>query len=50
MNSEFLIAHRLGYLSEDVYREIRAPLDSIGRMIVGLSQHIKRKQARDKLR
>lgn len=45
LETEFLIAHRLGYFSEDVYRELRAPLDSIGRMIVGLSQHIKRKQA-----
>lgn len=48
LETEMLIARRLGYLKEDVYLEMRAPLESIGRMLVGLSQHIKRKQARDK--
>ena len=45
LETEVLIARRLGYLSEDVYLEMRAVLDSIGRMIVGLSQHLKRKLA-----
>ncbi|MBA3712112.1 MAG: four helix bundle protein [Pyrinomonadaceae bacterium] len=44
LETELLIAHRLGYLQEDVYLEMRATLDSIGRMIVGLSQHLKRKE------
>ena len=43
LETELLIAHRLGYLSEDSYRETRSTLDSIGRMMVGLSQHLKRK-------
>lgn len=48
LETEFLIAHRLGYLSEEVYLDIRAALDSIGRMIFGLSRHLKRKQASNK--
>jgi four helix bundle protein len=44
LETELLIAHRLGYLVENSYREMRATLDSIGRMIVGLSQHLKHKQ------
>jgi len=41
--TELLIAHRLGYLSEETYSEMSAQLDSIGRMIIGLSRHVKRK-------
>jgi four helix bundle protein len=48
LETEVLIARRLDYLSEDVYLELRVALDSIGRMIVGLSQHVKRKQAGEK--
>lgn len=43
LETELLIAHRLGYLGENNYHEMRSKLDSIGRMIVGLSQHLKRK-------
>lgn len=43
LETELLIAYRLGYLSENNYQEMRTMLDSIGRMIVGLSQHLKRK-------
>jgi len=43
LETELLIAQRLGYLGEKSYHEMRAPLDSIGRMIVSLSQHLKRK-------
>ena len=43
LETEVLIAHRLDYLSESVYLEMRASLDSIGRMIVGLSRHVRRK-------
>jgi four helix bundle protein len=43
LETELLIAHRLGYLAEDVYLEMRATLDSIGRMIVDLSEHLKRR-------
>jgi four helix bundle protein len=45
VETELLIAHRLGYLSENDYLELRASLDNIGRMITGLSQHLKRKCA-----
>jgi four helix bundle protein len=48
LETELLIAHRLNYLTENVYLEMRITLDSIGRMIVGLSQHLKRKQVSDK--
>lgn len=43
LETELLIAHRLGYLGANSYREVRSTLDSIGRMIVGLSQHLKSK-------
>jgi four helix bundle protein len=43
LETELLIAQRLNYLQEEVYLEMRATLDSIGRMIVGLSQYLKRK-------
>ena len=41
--TELLIAHRLGFLSENDYCKLNNELDNIGRMIFGLSQHIKRK-------
>lgn len=44
VETELLIARRLGYLKEDVYLDMRGTLDSIGRMIVGLSQSLKRKE------
>jgi len=44
LETELLIAHRLGYLVENSYHEMRTTLDSIGRMIVGLSLHLKHKQ------
>ena len=43
LETELLIGYRLGYLAENGYQEIRSTLDGIGRMIVGLSQHLKRK-------
>jgi four helix bundle protein len=43
LETELLIALRLGFLSEKSYRELRASLDSIGRMIVGLTKHLKQK-------
>jgi four helix bundle protein len=41
--TELLIAHRLGFLGEKDYRELNPELDNIGRMIFGLSQHVKHK-------
>jgi len=43
LETELLIAFRLGYLQEDNYLTARKTLDSIGRMIVGLSQHMSKK-------
>lgn len=41
--TELLIAQRVGYLDTDTYSSLRATLDSIGRMLVGLSRHLKSK-------
>jgi four helix bundle protein len=41
--TELLIAHRLLFLPADAYARLSATLDSIGRMIVGLSRHVKTK-------
>ena|SRR5687768_3597636 len=43
LETELLIAQRLGYLQESVYREMRDTLDNIGRMLVGLTQHLERR-------
>jgi four helix bundle protein len=45
VDTELLIAHRLGYLNNDDYLEPRAALDNIGRMITGLSQHLKARES-----
>jgi four helix bundle protein len=41
--TELIIACRLGFLSEEAHRELSSELDNIGRMIFGLSQHLKHK-------
>jgi four helix bundle protein len=43
LETELTIAHRLGYLAQGKYSELSTTLDKIGRMITGLSQHLKRK-------
>jgi four helix bundle protein len=43
LETELLIAQRLGYLQESAYLEMRNTLDNIGRMLVGLTQHLERK-------
>ena len=43
VETELLIANRLGYLTAPQYDQIRSSLDDIGRMITGLSKHLKRK-------
>ena len=43
LSTELLIAHRLGYLDKSLYLETVAELDNVGRMIFGLSQHLKHK-------
>ena len=44
VETELLIAQRLGYLGETDYFRLRAPLDDIGRMITGLLHHLKGKE------
>jgi four helix bundle protein len=43
VETEILIAYRLGFLSESDYKLLNESLDNIGRMITGLSNHLKRK-------
>ena len=43
LETELLIALRLGFLSEKSYRELRSSLGSIGRMLIGLTKHLKQK-------
>ena len=43
LDTELIIACRLGYISDGRLIELRAMLDKIGRLITGLSQHLKRK-------
>ena len=46
VDTELLIANRLGYLVEDKYMTLRRELDDIGRMISGLSRHVRTKTVR----
>ena len=43
VETELLIALKLGFLSQNVYDQLRNEIDSIGRMLVGLSNHIRSK-------
>src|ERR687883_162804 len=40
LETELTIAYRLGYLAQGKYADLSATLDKIGRMIIGLSQHL----------
>lgn len=43
LETELIIARRLGYLAEHDFNELGLTLDKVGRLITGLSQHLKRK-------
>lgn len=43
VETELLIAQRLGYLSEKRFLELRSTIDDIGRMLHGLSRHVRSK-------
>ena len=43
VETELLIASRLGYLGDDRFSELRASYDDIGRMLIGLTRHVKQK-------
>src|SRR2546421_8847830 len=40
LDTELIIAHRLGYISDGRFAELQAVLDKTGRLIAGLSQHL----------
>lgn len=40
LETELIIARRLGYLTEQVYSELVTSLERIGRLITGLHRHI----------
>src|ERR1700759_5463824 len=43
LETELIIARRLGYIEDERLIELRAMLGKVGRLITGLSQHLKRK-------
>jgi len=43
LETELLIAQRLGYLQKSIYLEMHNTLDNIGRMLIGLAQHLERR-------
>jgi four helix bundle protein len=49
LETELLIAQRLGYLEQNSYRKLYDELNTIARMIVGLSQHLKRKETMENM-
>ena len=42
LETELIIAHRLGYLDETTFAQLIASLDHIGRLITGLARHVER--------
>lgn len=44
VETEFLIAFRLGYVENDQYQTLMRNLNEIGRLITGLGRHLKAKQ------
>ena len=41
LETEPIIAHRIGYLNESTFADLNDSLSRIGRLIAGLSQHLK---------
>jgi four helix bundle protein len=41
LETELIIAHRLGYLSETLFSQLISSLERIGRLITGLSKHVR---------
>ena len=46
LETELLIGSRLGFLAPAGYSTLRAEADAIGRMLVGLSKHLRQKGSR----
>src|SRR5918911_4217952 len=40
LETELLIAQRLGFLDKPTYQRLHSDLDSIGRMLIGLAKHL----------
>ncbi len=45
VETELLIGFKLGFLSQPDYTELKTAADSIGRMLVGLSKHLRSKHS-----
>lgn len=45
LETEWLLAQRLGYLSPGTHENIKKELDSVGRMIFGLSQSVRNRMS-----
>lgn len=43
LETELLIAQKLGFLNEEIYFSLHWELESIGRLMIGLSNYLKRK-------
>lgn len=49
VETELLIAYKIGYLNDLEYSKIKQEIESIGRMIIGLSNHLKKRAISNKL-
>jgi four helix bundle protein len=47
VETEMLIAYRLGYLDEKTYSTMRSEMETIGRMVFGLSQSLNRRKGEE---
>ena len=47
VETELLIAFRLGYIAEQEYRNLIVSLNEVGRMITGLRNYLKKRTAND---
>ncbi len=41
VETELLIAHRLGYLNQETFLDLATSLDNVGKMMNGLSRHLR---------
>jgi four helix bundle protein len=43
LETELLIAQKLGYLNKETYFDLKTEAENIGRMMIGLANHLKQK-------
>lgn len=48
VETELLIAYKIGYLNDLEYSKIKQEIESIGKMIIGLSNHLKKRAISNK--